>query len=231
VPGNCSLTLAVNSSKVENTLTRPSGPRKKSSVPVMTAITHIHRVRLGVGATTYSSRMTLPAYTVTRKPVKYTRIRVHAPDGRVTVTAPRHVSEREIAQFVTQKAAWIAKHQARIAAAPPPPEADPVPEHLRPVLYARIGPLMDYWTQRMGLEPPTYAVRRMKTRWGTCNTQRRHVTFALELARRDDELLEYVVVHELAHLFEHNHGPRFKAIMTRYLPNWLELRARLNGRY
>lgn len=196
----------------------------------MTVNTHIHRLRLGVGANPYASRMNLPAYTVTRKPVKYTRIRVHAPDGRVTVTAPRHVSEREIAGFVAKQAAWIAKHQERIAAAPPPPEADPVPEELRPVLYARIGPLVEYWADRMSLKPPTYSVRRMKTRWGTCNTQRRHITIALELARRDDELLEYVIVHELTHLIERGHGAEFKAIMSFYLPEWHKLRARLNGR-
>lgn len=196
----------------------------------MTANTHIHRQRLGVGACNYASRMNLPAYTVTRKPVKYTRIRVLPPDGRVAVTAPRHVSEREIAQFVEDKAAWIAKHQQRIASLPPAMESDPVPEELRPVLYARLGPLIEYWADRMGIAPPTYSVRRMKTRWGTCNVQRRHVTIALELARRDEELLEYVVVHELAHLFERNHGPRFKAVMTRYLPEWPQLRARLNGR-
>ncbi|MGC4175087.1 M48 family metallopeptidase [Demequina sp.] len=174
--------------------------------------------------------MNLPAYTVTRKPVKYTRIRVLPPDGRVAVTAPRHVSERDIARFVLEKRAWIVKHQERMASAPSLPEAEPVPEELRPVLYAKIGPLVEYWADRMGLVPPTYSVRRMRSRWGTCNTQRRHITLALELARRDDELLEYVIVHELTHLYERGHGPAFKAIMTRYLPEWPGLRARLNGR-
>ena len=174
--------------------------------------------------------MNLPAYTVTRKPVKYTRIRVHPPDGRVTVTAPRHVSAREIEQFVATKAGWIAKHQERIATATPVMDPEPVPEALRPVLYARIGPLVEYWADRMGLAAPTFSVRRMKTRWGTCNIQRRHITIALELARRDEELLEYVIVHELTHLLERGHGPAFKAIMSRYLPEWPQLRARLNGR-
>jgi predicted metal-dependent hydrolase len=174
--------------------------------------------------------MNLPAYTVTRKPVKYTRIRVSPPDGRVTVSAPRHVSEREIAAFVAQKAGWIAKTQRRIAEHPPAMDPQPVPEHLRGELYARIGPLMEYWSDRMGLAPPTFAVRKMRSRWGTCNTQRRHVTLALELARKDDELLEYVIVHELAHLFERGHGPAFYAVMDRYLPSWKASRKQLNGR-
>ena len=174
--------------------------------------------------------MNLPAYTVTRKPVKYTRIRVLPPDGRVSVSAPRYVSEAEIAAFVAQKAEWIAKTQQRIADAPPVMDAEPVPEHLRGELYARIGPLMAYWADRMSLEEPTFAVRKMRSRWGTCNIQRRHVTIALELARRDDELLEYVIVHELAHLFERGHGPAFYAVMDHYLPNWRSLRKQLNLR-
>jgi predicted metal-dependent hydrolase len=173
--------------------------------------------------------MTLPAYSVTRKPVKYTRIRVSPPDGRVTVTAPRHVSEAEIAAFVAVKAGWIARHQQRIASAPAPIEQGPVAEELRGELYATLGPLIAYWADRMGLAAPTYGVRRMKTRWGTCNVQRRHITIALELARRDEELLEYVVVHELAHLYERGHGPAFKAVMSRYLPEWPQLRSRLNA--
>jgi predicted metal-dependent hydrolase len=174
--------------------------------------------------------MNLPAYTVTRKPVKYTRIRVSPPDGRVTVSAPRYVSEAEIAAFVAEKAGWIAKTQQRIIDTPPTMDPEPVPEHLRPVLYERIGPLMEYWADRMGIEPPTYTVRRMRSRWGSCNIQRRRVTIALELARRDDALLEYVIVHELAHLFEANHGPAFYAVMDRYLPEWKTLRKQLNGR-
>ena len=174
--------------------------------------------------------MNLPAYTVTRKPVKYTRIRVSPPDGRVTVSAPRYVSEAEIAAFVALKAEWIAKTQQRIIETPRPMEAEPVPEHMRAELYERIGPLMAYWADRMKLPQPSFAVRRMRTRWGTCNVQRRHVTVALELARRDDEMLEYVIVHELAHLFEAGHGPAFYAVMDRYLPNWRVLRKQLNRR-
>ena len=174
--------------------------------------------------------MNLPAYTVTRKPVKYTRIRVLAPDGRVTVSAPRHVSEREIAAFVAQKAEWISKTQERIAARPAPLDPGPVAEELRAELKAKIPGLVDYWADRMGLVAPSWGVRRMTTRWGTCNIQRRHITLALELARRDDELLEYVIVHELAHLYESGHGPAFYAVMDRYLPGWKAKRKELNGR-
>ncbi len=68
----------------------------------------------------------------------------------------------------------------------------------------------------------------MTTRWGTCNVKARRITLNLELARREPELLEYVVVHELAHLIEAGHNQRFYAVMDRALPDWRLLRKALN---
>lgn len=173
--------------------------------------------------------MDLPAYTVTRKSVRGLRITVKAPGGEVRVSAPRHASDAAIAAFVAEKSAWIAKHRERIAQMPAPLEPGPDAERLRRELKRKIPGLLAYWSDRMGLEPPGFGVRMMRTRWGTCNIQRRHITIGLELARRDDELLEYVIVHELAHLYERGHGPRFYAIMDRYMPDWKAKRRELNG--
>ncbi len=68
----------------------------------------------------------------------------------------------------------------------------------------------------------------MTTRWGTCNVRARRITLNLELARREPELLEYVVVHELAHLIESGHNARFYAVMDRALPDWRLKRRALN---
>lgn len=174
--------------------------------------------------------MDLPTYTVTRKPVKYTRIRVLAPDGRVVVSAPRHVSERDIAAFVREKAAWIHKTQTRIVDLPPRLEPGPEAERLRARMREQAPPLVAYWAQRMELEPPTVGYRIMHSRWGTCHTGKRHITLAVSLGGMEEELLEYVVVHELTHLLVNNHGPHFKAIMDAYLPDWRDKRKRLNGR-
>lgn len=156
---------------------------------------------------------------------------VRPPDGEVRVSAPRHVAKREIDRFVASRAEWIAEHQARIAAAPPPLEAGPEAEELRAELRARVEPMLAEWAERMGLLPvPPYIIRRMTSRWGTCNVKTRRITFALELARRDDEKLEYVVVHELAHLIEIGHNQRFYAVMDRHLPEWRRIRRELNGK-
>ncbi len=81
----------------------------------------------------------------------------------------------------------------------------------------------------MGVAMPDIAIRRMKTRWGTCNTAAKRVTLNLELARRDPALLEYVIVHELAHLIERGHNARFYAVMDTHLPDWKRRRKALNG--
>jgi len=171
--------------------------------------------------------MTVPEYTLTRKRMKNTRIRVTAPDGAVLVSAPHGVPESAIRDFVSARQDWIRKMQDRIAEAPPRIEPGPEANRLRVALKERAAPLFAYWSERMGLEPPTFGVRIMTSRWGTCQVQKRHITLSLQLAMYSDELLEYVVVHELAHLFAPNHGPEFKAVMERYLPEWRQLRSHL----
>jgi len=167
-------------------------------------------------------------YTVTRKPVRNVRLTVKAPTGEVRVTAPHHVPEREIAAFVASKAYWIAKHKNRIARQPAPLQPGPEANRLRRELRRAIPPLLDEWAPRLGVPVPDFTIRRMTTRWGTCNVKARRITLSLELARREPELLEYVVVHELAHLIERGHGPRFYAIMNQALPEWRLLRKALN---
>lgn len=174
--------------------------------------------------------MDLPAYTVTRKPVKHTRIRVLAPDGRVEVSAPRHVSDRDIATFVRAKAEWIAKTQARVVDLPPRVEAGPEAERMRARLRELVPPLVEYWAERMFEEPPLVRYRIMHTRWGSCNAITRRINLSVALGGLDEELIEYVVVHELVHLSVSNHGPLFRESMDCYLPDWRAKRRRLNGR-
>ena len=175
----------------------------------------------------------VPAYTLTRKRIRSIRITVKAPDGVVKVSAPPHVSERAIDEFVASKRDWIAKHQERIATGPlatPPLQAGPEAERLRRQLRSDAPPLIAYWADRMGLPIPHVSYRRMTSRWGSCNAQTRRISLSLELARRDPELLEYVIVHELAHLIEPSHNQHFYDIMDVYLPEWRAKRKQLNGR-
>ncbi len=166
--------------------------------------------------------------TLTRKAVKNINLKVRAPDGEVVVTAPWHVSERAVRAFVASKATWIEKHRQRIALQPAPLEPGPEANRLRRELKRAIPPLIEHWATIVGVEVPAFTVCRMTTRWGTCNVQAKRITLNLELARREPELLEYVVVHELAHLIERGHNTRFYAVMDRALPDWKLKRKALN---
>lgn len=172
----------------------------------------------------------VPEYVVTRKRMKHLRMTVKAPDGTVHVSAPAHARQSEIHAFVMSRIDWIRRHQQIAVEMPVPLTAGPEAERLRREMRQSVPPLMAYWADRMGLEMPTLTLRRMTTRWGTCNSVKRHVTLNLELGRRDPELLEYVIVHELAHLYEPNHSKRFYAVMDEYLPEWKAKRRELNRR-
>ena len=82
--------------------------------------------------------------------------------------------------------------------------------------------LMAVWAKKMGVQPTGLKVHRMKTRWGSCNVRTGGINLNTLLACWPQECLEYIVVHELAHLHEANHSPRFHAIVERYLPEWRE---------
>ncbi|MHA6512086.1 M48 family metallopeptidase [Tessaracoccus sp. Z1128] len=86
------------------------------------------------------------------------------------------------------------------------------------------------WEPRVGRRAGSIRLRRMTTRWGTCNTTTAAVTFNIALAEHHPSALEYVLVHELVHLHERGHGPRFVSWMDSLLPDWRERRKSLRGR-
>ena len=93
----------------------------------------------------------------------------------------------------------------------------------------RLEPLHQQWAARIGRSASTFKLRRMTSRWGTCKTSTAVITLNLALAERPIAALEYVLVHELTHLHERGHGPRFHHLMDTYLPDWRARRASLRG--
>ena len=84
------------------------------------------------------------------------------------------------------------------------------------------------WEKKMGLQIAEYGVRRMKTKWGTCNPDAKRIWINLELAKKPLDCLEYIVVHEMVHLLERRHNQRFIGYMDHFLPQWRELKEELN---
>lgn len=88
--------------------------------------------------------------------------------------------------------------------------------------------LLASWEPILGVRVARVFVQRMKTKWGSCNSSARTIRLNTELAKKPKECLEYVVVHETAHLLEPRHSERFVALMDQFLPRWQLLRERLN---
>lgn len=105
-----------------------------------------------------------------------------------------------------------------------------VEDWYRKELKAAALPLMESWASRMKVHPKELRIRKMSTRWGTCNTGARRIWLSLELALFKPEILEFVLVHELAHLLEPTHNKRFRNIMDMYLPDWRKMDRYLKGR-
>jgi predicted metal-dependent hydrolase len=93
-------------------------------------------------------------------------------------------------------------------------------------LYQAVPPLIAKWERRLGVTLRAYFLQRMKTKWGACNYRADRLN--TELLKKPKDLLEYVVVHEMAHLIEPTHGAKFLALLDKHCPAWREARAELN---
>jgi len=218
---------------------------------------------------------------VTRKNVKHLRIVAYPSSGKVRISSPLDVPDKEIIGFANQRSEWIRKHITQPAveqvdAAPKfvdgsthyiwgvphtlrvlensernMVQVDPgqvIRMHVRtginmdtrePVLrewYRRsikrkIPVLIKMWEPVMNIKVRDWGVKKMKTRWGTCNTRAGRIWLNLELAKRSPEFLEYIVVHEMTHLLERPHSSRFYHLMDRFLPGWRDVDKRLGGKH
>ena len=90
-------------------------------------------------------------------------------------------------------------------------------------------PLLNKWQSRLGVQASAWGIKKMKTKWGSCNVGTRRVWLNLELIKKPVKCLEYLVVHELAHLLEPQHNDRFITILDEHLPSWRTHRKTLNS--
>lgn len=165
-------------------------------------------------------------YTLTVKEIKNLNLRIRS-DGTVAVSVPRRVAKADADAFVRSRADWIAGHLARRGAERtgliPPGKEDALP-----VLAAsleRMYPL----AAPLGVRRPELRARRMTSRWGSCHWTKGVIVLNTALAAVEEELLDYVTLHELVHFLHPNHGKGFYAVMDALLPDWREKRRRLKG--
>ena len=99
---------------------------------------------------------------------------------------------------------------------------------LRKELRKELEILVPKWDNIIGVKVNEFRIRKMKTKWGTCNPNAKRIWINLELIKKPGEYLEYVIVHELVHLLERKHNKRFKKMLDKYLPKWKTYSRRLN---
>jgi predicted metal-dependent hydrolase len=95
-------------------------------------------------------------------------------------------------------------------------------------LHAVVPAFIKKWERKLSVKVTGYYLQRMKTKWGSCNHQAGNIRLNTELVKKPKDLLEYVIVHEMIHLFEPTHNERFISILEEHYPSWRDARAELN---
>lgn len=211
---------------------------------------------------------------VTRKSIKNMYVRVRPPDGRLTVSAPYRMPQRQIVDFIRQHRVWVDRQRrkvidahreglARIGALPDvPPIAesgetagrggsgapsrpssfadDEQPTDTTPIwteqrrrdaaaaIETALPAMLARWTPIIGRAPTRITLRLMTSRWGSCTPSTGRIRLNLQLGLMEPRFLEYVLVHEMTHLWARGHGAEFQRCMSEYLPNWRQTRRELN---
>ena len=101
-------------------------------------------------------------------------------------------------------------------------------EWYRQILKAKARLLLATWEPKLGVTVNGFFVQQMKTKWGSCNPTSQTIRLNTELAKKPAECLEYIVLHEMVHLLEPKHNPRFAALMSQFMPAWEHHRRTLN---
>ena len=148
-------------------------------------------------------------------------------EGRVLVRAPLRMPQSEIEQFAASHAAWLERAQARVQARQKayPPLTDAQIAALRQRAEEVLPGKVAHYAAIMGVVPASVKITAARTRFGSCSGKN-SLCFSLYLMRYPEAAIDYVVVHELAHIRHHDHSPAFYAEVARVMPDYKE-RARL----
>ena len=145
-------------------------------------------------------------------------------DCRVLVRAPLRASKTRIDEFVAAHEDWIALHlerqRWRAAEAPPPPTQTDIAA-LKARAKEVLPPKVAYWAGVMGVRPTGVKITTAQKRYGSCSGKN-SLCFSCFLMRQPEAAIDLVVVHELCHIREKNHGPAFYALLAQYLPDYKE---------
>lgn len=164
------------------------------------------------------------------KRVKNLNLRIARDGDHVDVSAPTWMTQADVVDFVRRKRDWIETQMAHVAATPMARASQASLAEVaqwRAVVQACVPALIAAWEPIMGVKAGQLAYRNMTSRWGSCQPSTGRICINVRLALYPPECLEYVVVHELCHLLERGHGPRFHQLMDHFMPDWKQRRDKL----
>lgn len=151
-------------------------------------------------------------------------------DGQIIVRAPLRMKNEQIRSFVQQKQSWIEKHLAEIENRKSEQKKRQISMEELHLLAEKackeLPPKVERYAKQIGVTYGRITIRNQKTRWGSCSSKG-NLNFNWKLVLTEPELLDYVVVHELAHRIEMNHSADFWEIVEREMPDYKERRRRL----
>lgn len=167
-------------------------------------------------------------YEIIRSSRKTVAIQIK-PGGRVVVRAPFKASQKNIKRIVDENTAWIEKHikeaRQRAEMTPAEPSDEQIKEYKK-LAKTIIPQKVEYYSKIMGVTPTGITVTSAKTRFGSCSPKN-SLSFSWRLMRYPESAIDYVVVHELAHIIHHNHSKNFYALVASVMPDYKKRQAEL----
>lgn len=178
--------------------------------------------------------------TIERRNVKNINIYIRPPLGEILVTAPKLVSNKRVLDVIAEKEYWIREHQRRVierakngqieSGGSRNEEERAVTDEQLQHLKEQIECYAKKWEPVIGVHCNRFTIRDMKTRWGSCSIQKKTIRINRQLAKKPEECVEYVIVHELTHLLEASHNKVFHGYMKQFLPDYRQREKLLNGK-
>lgn len=175
---------------------------------------------------------------VTQKNIKNLHLSVYPPAGTVRIAAPLRMDLETIRVYAISKLSHDAPPQVEQAhsklilrlrpGATEEKRREILDEWYRRQLRQAATPLIAKWEPILNVNVTRVFIQHMKTKWGSCSHAAARIRLNTDLAKKPPECLEYIVVHELAHLLEPTHNTRFLTLMDRLMPQWRLYREMLN---
>lgn len=160
-------------------------------------------------------------YELIKSPIK--NMYIYVREGRVTVKVPYRLKDKEIQEFISKKSKWIydkLKQEPKIVEKMIEPEEV---ERLEEIVRTKI----EKYAILLKVMPNKVRIKEIKYAWGSCSSNR-NITISKKLAKKEEKVIEYVVLHEMCHLRYMNHSKEFWNLVESYLPEYKTYRALLN---